>query len=129
MRSARWLSLYDYPRTAPLTRRALRAVLDVAGAIALIFAGAALIAALLLYGLPRFIIWTAADVMLDPPAPVTAERVVPAPIAECLPPTEHELLLVSITIDEGGNLQGGCKYVGPRGGYSRSRHGMPEPRP
>lgn len=129
MRSARWLSLYDYLRTAPLTRRALRAVLDVAGAIALIFAGAALIAALLLHGVPRFIAWTAADVMLDAPVQIAASAP-PAPVAAtCRPPTEHEQLLITVIADESGNVAAECRHIGPRGAYVRSRHGMPEPRP
>lgn len=129
MRSARWLTLHDYPRTSPLTRRALRAVLDVAGAIALIVTGAALIAALLVHGVPRFIAWTAADVLLDPPAQLAAPALPPPVAATCRPPTEHEQLLITVIADEGGNVAATCRHIGPRGAYVRSRHGMPEPRP
>jgi hypothetical protein len=114
------------PATAlPFTTRTARSLADIAAAIALVVFGAWAIA----HGLMWFINWTAADVMLDPPVQLTAAAQ-PAPVAAtCRPPSEHELLMITVTLDEGGNAQAGCKYISPRGAYHRSRSGMPPPRP
>jgi hypothetical protein len=32
-------------------------------------------------------------------------------LVECTPPTEFELLLIAVTVDERGKLHAGCKYV------------------
>ena len=132
MTRARWLTLYGVgTHHVPLTRRAARALLDLTLAVALIICAALAIAGAALHGVAWYIRWTAADVMLDPPALATPARsaLAAVPAASCAPPTEFETLLIGITIDDGGNIAADRRYVSPRGGLHRSRSGMPEPRP
>lgn len=65
----------------------------------------------------------AAIVPAEKPAPRTTVQV-----AACLPPTELEQMHVA-TGWRDGVLVAECVYLGSRGTYRRSRHGMPEPRP
>lgn len=48
---------------------------------------------------------------------------------DCAPPTEHERLHVVLVSREGRVAVDGCLYMGSRGTYRRTPHGMPEPRP
>ena len=52
----------------------------------------------------------------------------PAAIASCPQPSELEQMHIVVT-RRGDKLVAECMFVGPRGAYHRSRHGMPQPRP
>lgn len=80
-----------------------------------------LIAAAVWFAWPWLREWVAASFPSPAPAQVGAFG--------CAPPTEHEQLHVVITRYPDGTLVPECMYLGPRGAYRRTRHGLPEPRP
>ena len=77
---------------------------------------AAVLAALMLVplsiaGTVAYVKWAATDTLTE-----IAERT--APHTRCDPPTEHEVLHVTIT-PRAGHFAIGCVYYGPRGAYRR----------
>lgn len=120
MTRARWLGVYTEarPNALPRDEHNRRALLGVVrDAIIAIGVVAATVVVM-----PMIIEAAADDIRRDPGA-------ASVPIAAgCPPPTEHEQLHIVI-VQRAGQLVTDCRYVGARGTYQRSRHGMPEVRP